>query len=368
MRVVIDADVLVYSCGFATEGQPLNYTLHAVNTGIQKILTACGTEDYTVYIGGKGNFRDEIAISAGYKATRPKRKPTAYDDIRDYLVREHDAIMVDGMEADDAVSIELYADFKENPSQETAKVVLSSLDKDLNNTPGLHYHPKKGTFSWITQRQADRHFLFQLLTGDRVDNIQGLPNLPVSYLIAKGAGSRTLKGIGEATAKKLLRGTATAYEARDVVLDCYFEWGASEGLNFRQVMSYLEEQAILLWMVREVDELGRPIIFNFSEEFNERAEYLYNKRSTSESGGTGFPESTGGKGSGESGSDGGGSHQARGEDSSMHNRESSDGASDLSPRGGTEDSEQLSSILYSLDVSDGDSGDTREYDEAHETN
>lgn len=274
--VVIDADQMVYSCGFATEGEPISHTFHTVNHAIQKVMAGTKADEYQVYIGGEGNFREDIATTLGYKAHRTARKPAAFNEIRQYLLDNHKAIVVNGMEVDDMVSLLLYQDYLETEGDPTrAQVILSSPDKDLKNTPGWHFNPMRGSLSWINETQAMRHFLFQMLTGDSTDNIKGLPNLPSSYIFSHKLSPQAKKGVGKGTAKKLLESTITIEEALDVVLDAYMAWGVDRGMSYERIMEYILEQGILLWMVREVDENLNPKIFEFTEEWHERAKRAY---------------------------------------------------------------------------------------------
>ena len=289
MKVVIDGDQMIYATGFATEAEPVNHAFHLVNKAINRILENTSAHEYQIYIGGKGNFREEMAETQGYKANRPERKPKHYSAIKDFLINEKGAIPVNGMEADDMVSILLYEDYKfacGNPTE--ANVILSSPDKDLKNTPGWHYNPMRDTLTWITEEQANRHFLFQMLVGDTVDNIKGLPHLPQAYVKLHKLPHQATKGIGEGTAKKILQRTITFKEGLSAVLDAYMAWGISEGYTFEQIMRYVQEQAVLLWMVRELDCFGEPVIFELNEEWYERGREAFTSQGgvLTEEGGT----------------------------------------------------------------------------------
>lgn len=51
--------------------------------------------------------------------------------------------------------------------------VIASIDKDLLAIPGRHYNFVKQEFYNITPIAGMRHFYFQLIMGDRSDNIPG---------------------------------------------------------------------------------------------------------------------------------------------------------------------------------------------------
>lgn len=259
MKVVIDADQMVYSCGFAAEGEPLANALHLVKKAHARILENSGADEYEMFIGGDGNFREEVAITATYKGTRTGRKPEFYKEIRQFMIDNLGAQQVDGMEADDRVSMLLWQDFcKADGDKDLTTIIVSSGDKDLNNTPGWHYHPVKETKYWVSPKQAERHFYYQMLAGDRVDNIKGLPYctefIRDKYKLSKAAA----KGCGDGSAKKIMEASAYFIEA---VYECYCHWALSAGLDLTYLGEYMAEQGGLLWMVREFDALGDPVLW-----------------------------------------------------------------------------------------------------------
>jgi 5'-3' exonuclease len=265
-KVLIDADQIVYACGFASEGEPLSHTLATVRSALNKIQEAVGAEEREVYIGGSGNFRDEIALSKGYKAHRPKRKPEAYEEIRKYLVETQGAVVVDGMEADDAVSIGIYEDFiKADGIPGESTIIVSTPDKDLNNTPGWHFNPKKDSVTWVTEQQAGRHFLWQMLCGDSTDNIIGLPEVSPSisktYKIPVGKSN---KGLGAKRAKKIMSYSSDIEGALVDVMTCYHLWGQDKGALSVDTLEYFIEQANLLWMIRRM-HLDTPVMYEVND-------------------------------------------------------------------------------------------------------
>lgn len=255
--VLIDGDQMVYACGFASEGEPLANTLHLVKRAITQIIEDTGADEYPLYISGKGNFREDIALAKGYKATRSGRKPETYEDIRNYLVEHWGAIKCDGYEADDAVSIMLWEDYMASSGdKELSSVIVSSPDKDLNNTPGWHYNPRTRETKWITEEQATRHFYYQLLAGDRVDNITGLPYCPAEIQRVYGLHSASGKGCGEGSAKKIMATIPKSEHPEKTVWSCYAIWGGVEGMSVEDIYAYFVEQGQLLWMIREYDDFG----------------------------------------------------------------------------------------------------------------
>lgn len=213
-KVIIDGDQMVYSCGFASEGEPISHTLRLLRNKMEQIIADTGASEYELYLEGKGNFRE--ALDWDYKGTRPNRKPASFDECKEYLQNVWNAKLVEGMETDDMVSIRLY--------ESGTDTILSSPDKDLKNTPGWHYNPNKRDIFHVSEEQAERHFWFQMLMGDRVDNIKGLPYCATRTVDRLKLTKAARKGCGEATAKRIISGTSGAQEAREEVVRCYAEY------------------------------------------------------------------------------------------------------------------------------------------------
>lgn len=275
-RAVIDGDYYLYAAGFATEGEPVSHSCHALRRMMTEFLEELGISEYQIYISGKGNFRDDVAMSQGYKANRSRDKPTNYGEMRDFLKQHMGAVEVDGMEADDRVSMLLWEDWVQaGGDKHKCEVVCCSVDKDLNNTPGWHYQSNKRRLFFLNDRQSLRHFWLQMLSGDKVDNIKGLPD--GTDWIRNEFGLRKYPGFGDASAKKVLAKSETAEQAEIDVITCYISWGDYEGLDKESIKEYIIENGTLLWMVRDKDELGDPNLFELNEELYDR---LYERYTT----------------------------------------------------------------------------------------
>jgi len=109
-----------------------------------------------------------------------------YDEIKEYLQFVWGAKVVDGMEADDLLGMRQLAG---HPIEnlESYTTIIVSTDKDLDQIPGLHFNWVKGVLYEITPEEARQFYLVQLLSGDPVDNIPGIP------------------GIGPKTAEKIIK-------------------------------------------------------------------------------------------------------------------------------------------------------------------
>lgn len=217
LRNLVDADMLVYSAGFAIEHceyfvygprgdvvfhcdgkekfnrwkktqkaeqlesytydeapwiEPFDKAGLIINQRAKAISNAARTKKQSWYLTkGSTLWRNEDATIQEYKGNRKEmRKPQAYDFIREYMQERFHAKVLEGLEADDGVA----ALARENPGQ----VIITSGDKDLKTIPGLHLNPSRPAIEqgvvFISELEACRNLYVQMLMGDRIDNIKGL--------------------------------------------------------------------------------------------------------------------------------------------------------------------------------------------------
>lgn len=274
MRCLIDADVLRYECGFASQfvnenGEEVvrdaDFACHILDERVRDIEIACEADEPSIlymtddlYLNSRvnrkrkregldplpfiPNFRYDVAVSRPYKE-RTGKKPFHYKNLTAHILDHYETRVVGGIEADDALCIDGY---------KQRGIVICSRDKDLRQVPAIHY-------SWECGKQREwgpfrvkglghiekkvkggifgygpMFFYAQMIVGDVVDSIPGLP-----------------KG-GPVLAEKLLKGCSTEQQMFRAVSEAYAE-KLGEGWE-----DYFEEQARLLWMIREVDENGLP--------------------------------------------------------------------------------------------------------------
>lgn len=154
--------------------QPLDFALNAVREQMESIAQACDSWlntrcDSQLYLSGPGNFRDKLATIRPYKGNRDTaHKPVHYQAIRDYLVHEWKARVIRGREADDEVSI-----IARQMAKDRAPFVIATIDKDLDQIPGRHYNYMKKVRYVVDADEAMAWFYVQCLAGDPTDNIAG---------------------------------------------------------------------------------------------------------------------------------------------------------------------------------------------------
>lgn len=221
IHALIDADILIYRIGFATQDEDESQAIRTMAGFIEDLLLfdLPNAQTWELFLTGKSNFRYEYAVTAEYKGNRKKtEKPTHYHLLREYLVSSWDALVVEGMEADDMLAIRATALGDDS--------IIVTLDKDLDQVSGWHYNFVKKIKYYIAEDEGLLNFYKQFLIGDAVDNIKGA------------------KGIGEKKAHKLLDGK-TEQEMWDIVV---------EHLG----IDHAWENGHLLYMLRTPDDRFKP--------------------------------------------------------------------------------------------------------------
>jgi|TARA_Y100000310_G_scaffold161131_1_gene161064 5'-3' exonuclease len=265
MRALIDADILRYEIGFAAEAgwraktedpealPPFDYVREVLDLRLKHIVESTESDQATLFITEGPTFRDEIATVKPYKGTRPDNKPWHFDNLTMWMKEILGCNVITGIEADDAMAVEQL-------KSEDATIICSR-DKDLRQVPGMF-------FSWELGRQPQfgpeeiidpgtlslaednkkltgtgfAFFCAQVLMGDSVDNIPGLP----------GCGP---KGTWEAL-EPVLNGSPNddvRNHLIDTLIDMYDEkYGVGESEE------RLLEQGRLCWMTRRLNEDKTP--------------------------------------------------------------------------------------------------------------
>tara|TARA_Y100001951_G_C11298065_1_gene277547 strand:- start:6922 stop:7845 length:924 start_codon:yes stop_codon:yes gene_type:complete len=204
------------------------------------------------------NFREHVASVRPYKE-RKSEKPYHYKNLQAYCLAKYETVVAWGMEADDLLAV------YQSSRLAFLDTIICSRDKDLRQVPGMQYSwecggqpgfgpaniPEIGDLELITKRRekADgtfvtnsklkgtglKFFYSQIITGDPVDTIPGLPK-----------GGATL-------AYKTLKDCKTEDEMYDAVSGLYQNRYGDGG------EAAMLEQARLLWMCRRLDEQGNPV-------------------------------------------------------------------------------------------------------------
>ena len=222
MIALLDADILCYRVGFATEEEHENTAIETMAVFIEDLLMfdLVDCDGHELFLTGKQNYRHDIAVTAPYKGNRKDvKKPKHLPLLREYLQVAWEASVSDGQEADDDIAIRATA-LKD-------ECVIVSIDKDFQQVPGWHYNFVKKVKSYVSPEEGLRFFYKQILTGDNADNIKGLHR------------------VGDVRATKMLADAKTEMELYQC---CVEAMGAERVL----------ENARLLWLRREPNQMWEP--------------------------------------------------------------------------------------------------------------
>ena len=224
MKVLIDGDILTYRAAFSCEGQPIEDAYDKIDSLVEDIMKATSfdmfSENYEMFITGKGNFRYDIQET--YKQNRSgKPKPEHLPGLRDYLVEAYNAKVSVDQEADD--------DIATRATEIGPSAIIASIDKDFLQVPCWHYNTNRNTLVSVEEFEGLVFFYTQILMGDKADNIFGI------------------KGVGPVKAAKLLFNRKTEYE---LYLSCIAAYEFDE--------DKVIENARLLWLRREEGQVWQP--------------------------------------------------------------------------------------------------------------
>lgn len=229
MLALIDADIVCYRIGFASEDVSEKICLARCAEFMEELVMKPWVGEYQGFLTGSNNFRKDIAVTAPYKGNRTQAKPKHYELIREYLNKAWGCEIIEGQEADDAIGIRAYE------MEDVEDYIIMSIDKDLDMIRGWHYNFIKNTKYLINDQEAIKHFYTQILTGDRVDNIVGL------------------KGVGPKKAEKILQDCVTEADMYKAVLEAYDN-------DEERVL----ENGQLLWIRRKENQIWSPALCSTS--------------------------------------------------------------------------------------------------------
>lgn len=183
MNALIDGDLIAFRCAASCQKQGVvtedfSIAQARANNLLVNIKQEVRATEHRVFLSGGENFRKKI--NPEYKANRKdQERPHYLEPLREWLVVNWGATVTDGIEADDALAIA-------QTEAQIGTTTICSLDKDLRQVPGYHYSWEiQGTGStgkqWVKEAElvfvsphgALFNFYWQLIMGDRADNVPG---------------------------------------------------------------------------------------------------------------------------------------------------------------------------------------------------
>jgi len=185
MKLLVDADYVVYKCAAAAESEidfgddvivvtsrftdALNATVREINKIKNKFLW--DVPEIILFFSDSVNFRKKIEPT--YKGHRNRKKPCGYKRVINALKNRYEVIIMPTLEADDSMGI--YAtQYPDN--------IICSPDKDMRQIPGKLYNMDEITL--IKDFEGPRWHLVQSIAGDNTDGYSGVPGLGVKRATA----------------------------------------------------------------------------------------------------------------------------------------------------------------------------------------
>ena len=236
----------MYTIQDVQEPRHISYGKTLITNMLDSYKKRTGVNKVEIYIGGTGNFREDIPLPMTYTATVGKwagkskiggrykenrddnLRPIQLKELRSYMISELGAIVVNGMEVDDMSSIRAYQGWKEKKG----RIIQNTEDKDALQCTGWLMNPQKMLKPILIQGFGELHregkgfkgtgrmwLYYQALYGDSVDNYHGCDLWKIEQ--DKQGKSVTF---GEAAAFKVLEHCQNDKEALQAVYNQYKAW------------------------------------------------------------------------------------------------------------------------------------------------
>lgn len=217
--------------------EPARNAFANIKAKIHNLKAKFKTNNVELYVSGTGNFRNDLALPVKYKSGRKDTlRPLLLPECKEYIVKYHKAVVVDGVEVDDVIAQRMYDGFKTGK-----KIVGVSSDKDqAGQGYGWIYNPDKMTdatnVSGLGELYIDekdkvrgwgRKFLYLQfgMIGDSVDSY-----CPRDILAQLNGKKPTF---GPKAAYKLLAECKTDAECLTACRDLYIKWYGIEKFKYK---------------------------------------------------------------------------------------------------------------------------------------
>lgn len=200
--------------------------LQMAKTTLAGITNRYPDHEAVLLLSGSDNFRFDVATVKGYKANRKDvPKPVHYGAIREYLIGAHGASESSNCEADDVVSI---------LARQHPRSVIATIDKDLDQIPGLHWDYAKHVEYNVGEIEAMEMFYTQILSGDTTDNIPGLPGVATKtaegHMVRFSAALELIEDAGDIAGHDYIEFAGSYYW--NCVLEMYEDNWTNESIGY----------------------------------------------------------------------------------------------------------------------------------------
>lgn len=213
--------------------EPIKNVLYTTKTMVGKFVEQAGAKSYLGYIGGRTPLkRWEQSTLLEYKGNRKDlMKPILKDEVTEYLIRYHNAILVsDDLEADDWCIIRCLEETKRGN-----KGIVITSDKDVLGNPVLSFNPNRPDEGVRDGNQFGELFL------DKKREVRGIGRMFKYFQVAYGDPVDNYKANAQSDVKW---GAMSAYNA---LKDCKSDKEAFEALWGVYNTLYPEPKEITTW-------------------------------------------------------------------------------------------------------------------------
>lgn len=220
--VLVDGDILHYRISFKSKGSFSWEVEPMLDDLVEEVRLYTNSDRLEFYLTGKGNYRNDIAVTHKYKGNRAGlEKPEHFALVRSMLEDRYKSQVSVMQECDDDIAM--------RATELDYKCIIASTDKDFKQIPCLHYNLTRREISRVSPEVAMFYFYQQIITGDNVDNIKGI------------------KGLGPKKSEKMLKGLPTEKAMWETCVEAY----AEAGMGPERAL----ENARLLWLRRKAGEI-----------------------------------------------------------------------------------------------------------------
>ena len=230
-----------------------SHAFRTIDQKLSNIIAAGKCDDFLIIMEGPGNFRmDRESKFVNYKGSRPE-KPLLFHQCKEFVRSKyrHNLLMATDRETDDEVVIRSWLSYNKSlkyRDKDEAQYVIAYCDKDIPaNGRGwmLNYFKLEEGIFWNDGFTQAYNFATQCLTGDNADEI---PGIEVLHPDIKKKFGIVVKGVGPATAIKLLADCKTEQDLANRVVECY---RASHPEDWKE---RLDDNAFYLYLLRSEDD------------------------------------------------------------------------------------------------------------------
>lgn len=227
--------------------EPLKNTCQVIKTKTESILDRFSDSKVIFCAGDKNNFRLDLPLPSRYKSNRDKTlKPINLPEARDYFIKKYKAIVADGHECDDQVSILAYEYLSKGWD-----VTVASPDKDCNSFDGIALWDYTNPEDAVVNVQSLHPIL---LNSKREFKSYGIPWLCYQWIngdSSDGFSPKALAGIklGDVGIYELFKDCKTEKDYLQKTVDWY-------EMNFKEVTTFKDwtgsTQNMLWWEVMQL--------------------------------------------------------------------------------------------------------------------